>query len=195
MNYKKLNSKKFTSFAKRFANGEQYLTIGVNGEIYEEAKQYYWQEKAVYNRIKPILEAVTSKLSTYSFATEKYLDKLFYAKGGLVERLIPTQRAYNAIKNRKCEFLNRLSTGVLVVEDGSIDLDNIEEEGLAPGKVIVYRQGSIAPILLSQEIGITRELDEELKNLNEEFLILGNVELIVAFAINDEVIKARKENK
>ena len=111
----------------------------------------FGKKKAVYNRIKPILEAVTSKLSTYSFATEKYLDKLFYAKGGLVERLIPTQRAYNAIANRKCEFLNRLSTGILVVEDGSVDLDNLSDEGLYAGKVIVYRQGSLPPTMLSQE--------------------------------------------
>ena len=38
-------------------------------------------------------------------------------------------------------------------------------------------------------------MDEELNRLEKEFLILGNTELIVAFAINDEVIKARKENE
>lgn len=193
--YKKLNNKKFTSFAKRFANGEQYLTISGNGEIYEEAKQYHWQEKAVYNRIKPILEAIANKLSTYNFATEKYLEKLFYSKGGIVERLIPTQRAYNAIANRKHECLNRISTGILVVEDGSIDLDNIEEEGLSPGKVIVYRQGSTPPTMLSQEIAIANVLEEELNRLEKEFLILGNIELIVDFAINVGKIMARKENK
>ena len=64
---------------------------------------------------------------------------------GIVERLIPVQRAYNAVKNRKHEFLNRISMGVLTVEDGSVDLDNLEEEGLSPGKILVYRQGSNAP--------------------------------------------------
>ncbi|MBQ3158705.1 MAG: hypothetical protein IJB98_03325, partial [Clostridia bacterium] len=60
----------------------------------------------------------------------------------VIERCIPIQRSYNAIKNRKHEFMARLSAGVLAVEDGSVDIDNIEEEGLAPGKIVVYRNGS-----------------------------------------------------
>lgn len=63
----------------------------------------------------------------------------------IIERLIPLQRAYNAIKNRKHEFLNRLSMGILTVEDGSIDVESLEEDGLCPGKVLVYRQGANAP--------------------------------------------------
>ena len=63
----------------------------------------------------------------------------------VIERCIPVQRAYNAIKNRKHEFLNKLSMGVLTVEDGSVDTDNLEEEGMSPGKVLIYRQGSNPP--------------------------------------------------
>ena len=48
----------------------------------------------------------------------------------VVDRLIPVQRAYNAVRNRKHEFLNRLSMGVLTVEDGSVDTDELTEEGL-----------------------------------------------------------------
>ena len=44
----------------------------------------------------------------------------------MVERAIPVQRAYNAVKNRKHEFLNRIAMGVLTVEDGSVDTDNLE---------------------------------------------------------------------
>lgn len=67
----------------------------------------------------------------------------------IIERCIPIQRSYNAIKNRKHEFLNRLTMGILSVEDGSIDIDNLEEEGLSPGKILIYRQGSNGPKLLS----------------------------------------------
>ncbi len=56
----------------------------------------------------------------------------FWGKS-VIEKIIPVQRAYNAIKNRKHEYLNRISMGVLVVEDGSVDADNIEQEGLQPG--------------------------------------------------------------
>lgn len=52
----------------------------------------------------------------------------------IVDRLIPVQRAYNAIKNRKHEFLNRISMGMIAVEDGSVDTDELTEDGLAPGK-------------------------------------------------------------
>lgn len=67
----------------------------------------------------------------------------------MVERCIPIQRSFNAIKNRKHEYLNRLTMGILSVEDGSLDIENLEEEGLSPGKVLIYRQGAKAPALMS----------------------------------------------
>lgn len=69
----------------------------------------------------------------------------------MVERCIPIQRAYNSVKNRKHEFLNRLTMGILSVEDGSLDIENLEEEGLSPGKVLIYRQGAKAPTLMSSD--------------------------------------------
>ena len=85
----------------------------------------------------------------------------------VIERLIPIQRAYNAVKNRKHEFINRLSLGVLSVEDGSVDLDNLEDEGLCPGKVLVYRQGSSEPKYLQSESLPSGLKDEEESLLNE----------------------------
>ncbi len=67
----------------------------------------------------------------------------------IVDRLIPLQRAYNAVKNRKHEFLNRISMGTVAVEDGSVDVDELLEDGLTPGKVIIYRQGSKPPEMLT----------------------------------------------
>ena len=67
----------------------------------------------------------------------------------VVDRLIPLQRAYNAVKNRKHEYLNRISMGTVAVEDGSIDVDDLTDGGLAPGKVIIYRQGGTPPEMLS----------------------------------------------
>lgn len=37
---------------------------------------------------------------------------------------------------------------ILCVEDGSIDTDAIEKEGLRDGKVLVYRQGATPPFIL-----------------------------------------------
>lgn len=91
----------------------------------------------------------------------------------VIERLIPVQRAYNAVKNRKHEFINRLTLGVLSVEDGSVDLDNLEDEGLCPGKILVYRQGAEQPKYLSAESIPTGFADEEEKLLAEFSKISG----------------------
>lgn len=92
----------------------------------------------------------------------------------VIERLIPVQRAFNAVKNRKHEFLNRLSMGVLTVEDGSIDVDDLAEEGLSPGKVLVYRQGSKTPELMS-DTTMPNDFNEEEDRLINEFVIVSGV--------------------
>ncbi len=94
--------------------------------------------------------------------------------GSIVERTIPIQRAYNAVKNRKHEFMNRVSMGVLTVEDGSIDIDSLEEEGISPGKILVYRQGSNVPKMLSAE-SVPTTFSEEEEKLLSEFLNISGV--------------------
>lgn len=91
----------------------------------------------------------------------------------VIERLIPVQRAYNAVKNRKHEFLNRLSMGIMSVEDGSMDVDDLEQDGLSPGKVLVYRQGSKAPEIMANMTMPTDFNQEEDKLLNEFVVISG----------------------
>lgn len=96
----------------------------------------------------------------------------------IIDRLIPIQRAFNAVKNRKHEFMNRLTMGVLKVEDGSIDVENLEEEGLCPGKILVYRQGSVAPEFLEGENLSASFSDEENKLLEEFKSVSGINELL-----------------
>ena len=91
-----------------------------------------------------------------------------------VDRLIPVQRAYNAVRNRKHEFFNRLSLGVLTVEDGSVDTDELAEEGLLPGKVLVYRQGGKAPEMLDCG-NIPSEFAAEEEWLEKEFSKISGV--------------------
>lgn len=92
----------------------------------------------------------------------------------IVERLIPVQRAYNAVKNRKHEFLNRLSMGVMTVEDGSVDLEDLEQEGLSPGKILVYRQGSVAPGLMA-DFNMPDDFNTEEEKLLNEFVVVSGV--------------------
>ena len=97
----------------------------------------------------------------------------FFASS-IVDRLIPVQRAYNAVRNRKHEFLNRLSMGVLTVEDGSVDVDELAEEGLLPGKILVYRQGGKAPEMLDCG-SIPAEFKDEEEWLEREFALISGV--------------------
>ncbi len=159
LNNKKVN---YISFHKRFANGEQYLYVSPSGEIETESKSYYWQERAVYNRIKPIVEILKVEKPNIT-------DRQIYGKTGIVAQLLPIQRAYNNIKNRNHEYINRLSVGLIIVEDGSIDLDRLEEEGLAPGKIIVYRQGSVPPNLLQPSTDLLDAFSKEEDRLLREF--------------------------
>lgn len=92
----------------------------------------------------------------------------------LIERLIPVQRAYNAVKNRKQEFINRLSMGVLAVEEGSVDLDNLEEEGLPPGKVVVYRQGATPPHLMNAG-SVPNDFRDEEDRLLQKFISISGI--------------------
>lgn len=92
----------------------------------------------------------------------------------IIERIIPVQRAYNAVKNRKQEFLNRLTMGVMSVEDGSVDVDDLAEDGLSPGKIVVYRQGSRPPSVIGTG-NIPSELIYEEERLLNEFILISGV--------------------
>ena len=63
----------------------------------------------------------------------------------IVERIIPIQRRYNALRNRKAEYLNRCVIGQWVVEEGSVDLDILETEAGAPGSIVTYARGFNPP--------------------------------------------------
>ncbi|MBQ3116190.1 MAG: hypothetical protein IJC07_04100 [Clostridia bacterium] len=97
----------------------------------------------------------------------------FFGKS-VIERLIPVQRAFNAVKNRKHEFLNRLCMGVVTVEDGAVDVDDLASDGLSPGKVLVYRQGYKAPELMN-ETAMPDEFDTEEEKLRNEFVTISGV--------------------
>ena len=107
----------------------------------------------------------------------------FYG-ASIVERCIPLQEDYNALKNRKLEFLNRISMGVVMAEEGSIDIDNLEEEGLEPGKVIVYRQGATPPSFMVSSSLPVDFTEEEIRIQNEFSTISGVSDLISQSRIN-----------
>ena len=126
----------------------------------------------------PYINGVDGK-RTFPFVKQVSLETAGCFFGtSIVERSIPIQRAYNAVKNRKHEFLNRLSMGVMAVEDGSVDMDNLEQEGISPGKILVYRQGATPPRMIDCGAVPSGFEAEESRLLNEFTQISGVSEIM-----------------
>ena len=118
----------------------------------------------------------------YPFAKQVSLECLGNFFGScVVERIIPVQRAYNSVKNRKHEFMNRIAMGVLAVEDGSVDTEALEEEGLPPGKILVYRQGSTPPVMLGAG-QVPAEFSREEEKLLNEFVMISGVSEVTTYS-------------
>lgn len=124
------------------------------------------QDKLIYDGELPYMDALGERI--YPFVKQVSTKQITSFWGSsVIERCIPIQRAYNSIKNKKHEYIARLSSGVLTVEDGSVDVDILEEDGLQPGRVIVYRNGSKPPEFLDPG-SVPIELEKEEMNLLAE---------------------------
>jgi len=140
-------------------------------------------DKLVHDGDLPYING-SSATRTYPFIKQCAIELSggFFGES-VIDRMIPVQRAFNAVKNRKHEFLNRLTMGVLAVEDGSIDTSELVEEGLAPGKILVYRQGSTPPKILGAD-SLPNEFDKEEESLLNEFILVSGVSEISSTSQN-----------
>ena len=137
------------------------LTIVAGGKLLYDGELPYINDE-LNNRTFPFVKQISN-----------YMPGSFFGVS-IVDRLIPVQRAYNAVRNRKHEYFNRSVMNVLAVEDGSVDTDELEIEGLSPGKVLVYRQGSKIPeIMQNPKLNLDFESEEE--RLLQEFKSVSGV--------------------
>ncbi len=162
---------KYEKKSKEFPNG-RLITVADGMLLYDGELPYINGENG--ERGFPFVKQVSQVLAGSFFGTS------------IIERLIPVQRAFNTVKNRKHEFLNRLSMGIMTVEDGSVDVDDLEEEGLSPGKVLVYRQGSKAPELLS-DTNMPDDFNKEEEKLLNEFVVVSGVSDVSSSSSNASV--------
>ncbi len=152
----------------QYPNG-RYIVVAGNQLVHHGELPYINGEQS--RREYPFIKQVSIPISGAFFGSS------------IIERLIPIQRAFNAVKNRKHEFLNRLTMGVLAVEDGAVDIHEIMEEGLPAGKVLVYRQGSAVPQLLGAS-DLPAGFNEEEERLLDEFTLVSGISELTANSQN-----------
>lgn len=112
---------------------------------------------------------------SYPFVHQRCLDVPGVLWGAsVVERCIPIQRDYNAVRNRINEYMARMTIGNMAVEQGSLVDDSILDGGLPPGSVIEYKPGSQPPVWMApQEIPAT--LLQQVEALYNEFVQISGV--------------------
>lgn len=111
--------------SKHKPNGQMIIIVG------DEHLVYYGD--LPYKRI-PIIQTVCREVAGQFFGKST------------IEDLIPRQRALNGCINRIHEFIKRVALGNLSVQQGSIDIEEYEENGLAPGAFLVYKDGFNPPV-------------------------------------------------
>lgn len=93
----------------------------------------------------------------------------------VIERLIPLQRRYNALRNRKAEYLSACAIGGWIVEENSIvDMADLEASGNAPGYICRYRAGTSPPQRTTNP-PLPSAFETEEQTLLTEFSILSGV--------------------
>jgi murein L,D-transpeptidase YafK len=131
----------YISFQKSFVAGNQYIEwVFKSQEVRTVEKRYWWEVRLTFN----IIDSMVERLKLFGIK-----DSDLWGENKIVDKLIPLQRFYNTLQNTYLELLNSISQPTLAVEDGSVDVDELTEEGLAPGKVLIYRQGAKAPVVLT----------------------------------------------
>lgn len=151
----------------KFKNGRLVIIAGEKLVYYGELPFQNGDDKT---RTFPFIRQISQEQNNNFFGTS------------VVTRIIPLQRAFNATKNRKYEFMNRIAQGILAVEDGSVDTDLLEEEGVKPGKILVYRQGSTPPTFMASS-GVPSDFsNEEDRIMNQMTTLSGLSDLTSAIS-------------
>lgn len=111
----------------------------------------------------------------YPFVHQRCLDTPGILWGSsVVERCIPIQRDYNAVRNRINEYMARMTIGNMAVEQGSLVDDSVLDTGLPPGTIVEYKPGSQPPVWMApQEIPAT--LLQQVEALYNEFVQVSGV--------------------
>lgn len=145
--------------SKHKPNGQMIIIVGDKDIVYFG--------DLPYSRI-PIVQSVCIEVAGQ-----------FFGKSA-IERLIPIQRAYNGCVNRIHEYIKHIAIGSYITEEGSIDIEEYEQNGQAPGAMLVYKQGSQAPIPIPNG-NLPQEIMTERYNLKQDMEYAAGVSQLMVY--------------
>ena len=145
--------------SKHKPNGQMIIIIG--------DKELVYYGDLPYSRI-PIVQSVCIEVAGQFFGKST------------IERLIPIQRAYNGCVNRIHEYIKHIAIGSYITEEGSIDIEEYEQNGQAPGAMLVYKQGSQAPVPIPNGV-LPSEIMTERYNLKQDMEYAAGVSQLMVY--------------
>jgi hypothetical protein len=149
----------FEKPSKHKPNGRMIIIVGDTNLVY--------YGDLPYSRI-PIVQAVCVEVPGQ-----------FFGKS-VIERMIPIQRAYNGCVNRIHEYIKQIAIGSYIVEEGAIDIEEYEQNGKAPGAMLVYKQGSQAPVPIPNG-NLPQEIMTERYNLKQDMEYAAGVSQLMVY--------------
>lgn len=145
--------------SKHKPNGRMVIIIG--------DKELVYYGDLPYSRI-PIVQTVCIEVAGQFFGKST------------IERLIPLQRAYNGCVNRIHEFIKQIAIGSYITEEGSVDVEEYEQNGQAPGALLVYKQGSAPPVPIPNG-NLPAEIMQERYNLKQDMEYAAGVSQLMVY--------------
>ena len=139
--------------SKHCPNGKMIIVVGDDNLVYYGDLPY----KSI-----PIIQTVCTEVAGQ-----------FFGKS-VIERLIPLQRAYNGCINRIHEFIKRIAIGGYITEEGSVDIEEYEQNGQAPGALLVYKVGTQPPVPIPHG-QLPQEVMQERYNLKSDMEYVAGV--------------------
>ena len=139
--------------SKHLPNGRMIIIVG-------DSELVYYGDLP-YSKI-PIVQVVCKEVAGQFFGKST------------IEELIPRQRALNGCINRIHEYIKRIAIGSFAVEEGSIDIEMFEQEGQAPGALLVYKSGTNPPVPLPNGT-LPNEIMQERYNLKSDMEYVAGV--------------------
>ena len=131
-----------------------------------------------YSRI-PIIQSVCVEVAGQFFGKST------------IERLIPIQRAYNGCVNRIHEYIKRIAIGSYITEEGSVDIEEYEQNGQAPGAMLVYKNGTSPPIPIANG-NLPQEIMTERYNLKQDMEYAAGVSQLMVYGATPSGVNSGK---